>query len=81
MYMNIRNGAIYHSKENNKAVRVVRAFQDEQIAYVKHHNQENRCNIRSLEVNFDSHFIGKNATITDVLTGWSGGPYRSFIKN
>ena len=38
--MNIRNGAIYHSKENNKAVRVVRAFQDEQIAYVKHHNQE-----------------------------------------
>lgn len=40
-YMKIRNGAIYHSKSNNKAVRVVRAHQDEQIAIVKHHRQEN----------------------------------------
>jgi hypothetical protein len=39
--MKIRNGAIYHSKSNNKAVRVVRAHQSEQIAYVKHHKQDN----------------------------------------
>ena len=40
VYMKIRNGAIYHSTSNNKAVRVVRAHQDEQIAIVKHHEQE-----------------------------------------
>tara|TARA_A200000159_G_scaffold161209_1_gene182709 strand:- start:1235 stop:1426 length:192 start_codon:yes stop_codon:yes gene_type:complete len=39
--MKIRNGSIYHSKSNNKAVRVIRAHQDEQIAYVKHHEQAN----------------------------------------
>lgn len=39
--MKIKNGSIYHSKSNNKAVRVVRAHQDEQIAYVKHHDQTN----------------------------------------
>lgn len=38
--MKIRNGAIYHSKSNNKAVRVVRAHQADEIAYVKHHAQE-----------------------------------------
>ena len=36
----IRNGAIYHSKVNNKAVRVKRAHQAEQIAYIKHHGQD-----------------------------------------
>lgn len=39
--MKIRNGAIYHSKSNNKAVRIVRAYQEDQIAYVKHHKQDN----------------------------------------
>ena len=38
--MKINNGAIYHSKSNNKAVRVVRANQSDAIAYVKHHNQD-----------------------------------------
>lgn len=38
--MKINNGAIYHSKLNNKAVRVVRANQAEAIAYVKHHKQD-----------------------------------------
>lgn len=38
--MKINNGAIYHSKSNNKAVRVVRANQAESIAYVKHHKQD-----------------------------------------
>ena len=37
--MKIKNGSIYHSKSNNKAVRVVRANQAELIAYVKHHKQ------------------------------------------
>ena len=36
----IRNGAIYNSKTNNKAVRVVRANQAERIAYIKHHSQD-----------------------------------------
>ena len=38
--MKINNGAIYHSKSNNKAVRVVRANQAEAIAHVKHHKQD-----------------------------------------
>ena len=38
--MKINNGAIYHSKSNNKAVRVVRANQSESIAYIKHHKQD-----------------------------------------
>ena len=37
--MKIKNGTIYHSISNNKAVRVVRANQSEKIAYVKHHKQ------------------------------------------
>jgi hypothetical protein len=37
--MKIKNGSIYHSKSNNKAVRVVRANQEQSIAYVKHHKQ------------------------------------------
>jgi hypothetical protein len=36
----IRNAAIYYSKSNNKIVRVTRANQQEQVAYVKHHNIE-----------------------------------------
>jgi len=40
VYMKVNNGAIYHSKSNNKAVRVVRANQAESIAYVKHHKQD-----------------------------------------
>ena len=42
----IRNGAIYHSKSNNKAVRVKRAHQAEQIAYIKHHGQITCLNLR-----------------------------------
>jgi hypothetical protein len=41
MKSKIRNGSIYHSVSNNKAVRVFRANQSEGIAYIKHHNQEN----------------------------------------
>tara|TARA_B100000242_G_scaffold291171_1_gene263988 strand:+ start:782 stop:976 length:195 start_codon:yes stop_codon:yes gene_type:complete len=37
--MKIKNGTLYHSKANNKVVRVVRADQSEQIAYIKHHKQ------------------------------------------
>ena len=40
VYMKVNNGAIYHSKSNNKVVRVVRANQAESIAYVKHHKQD-----------------------------------------
>ena len=40
--MKIKNGTLYHSKSNNKVVRVVRADQSEQIAYIKHHNQGHR---------------------------------------
>ena len=38
--MKIRNGAIYHSKSNNKAARIVRANQDEQIALIVFQNNE-----------------------------------------
>ena len=34
------NGTIYYSVSNNKIVRVIRANQDEEIAYIKHHNIE-----------------------------------------
>jgi hypothetical protein len=40
VYMKIRNGAIYHSKSNNKAARIVRANQDEQIALIVFQNSE-----------------------------------------
>lgn len=33
----IRNGTIYYSESNNKIVRVIRANQQEEIAYIKHH--------------------------------------------
>ena len=36
----IRNGTIYYSESNNKIVRVIRANQEEEIAYVKHHEIE-----------------------------------------
>jgi len=40
MKQNIRNASIYYSRSNNKIVRVVRANQNEQIAYIKHHGTE-----------------------------------------
>ena len=40
MKQKIRNAAIYYSRSNNKVVRVVRANQGEQIAYIKHHETE-----------------------------------------
>ena len=36
----IRNGTIYYSISNNKIVRVIRANQQEEIAYIKHHDIE-----------------------------------------
>ena len=36
----IKNGSLYYSVANNKIVRVFRAHQDEQIAYIKSHDVE-----------------------------------------
>ena len=38
--MKIKNGSLYYSTANNKVVRVVRAHQNEQIAYLKSHDVE-----------------------------------------
>ena len=37
--MRINNGGIYYSTSNNLIVRVVRAHQEEKIAYIKCHNR------------------------------------------
>ena len=37
--MRINNGGLYYSTCNNLVVRVVRAIQDEAIAYIKCHNR------------------------------------------
>ena len=38
--MKVNNGGIYYSQSNNKIVRVMRANQNESIAYLKHHGVE-----------------------------------------
>jgi hypothetical protein len=52
----IRNGTIYYSESNNKIVRVIRAHQEDEIAYIKHHEIE----ILNSEVLFsDLHPVDK----------------------
>ena len=40
--MRINNGGIYYSESNNLIVRVIRAHQDEKIAYIKCHERTNK---------------------------------------
>ena len=73
----IRNGAIYHSKSNNKAVRVKRAHQAEQIAYIKHHGQDHMF---ESEVPFSDLIPATKEQIQEYLRKKSAGLIPNFFN-
>ena len=73
----IRNGAIYHSKVNNKAVRVKRAHQAEQIAYIKHHGQDH---LFESEVPFSDLSAATKEQIQEYLKQKSEGLVPNFAQ-
>ena len=73
----IRNGAIYHSKVNNKAVRVKRAHQAEQIADIKHHGQDH---LFESEVPFSDLSAATKEQIQEYLKQKSEGLVPNFAQ-
>jgi TP901 family phage tail tape measure protein len=74
----IRNGAIYHSKANNKAVRVKRADQTERIAYIKHHTQDHMFDP---EVPFSDLTPASKKQVQEYLGRKSKGKAEGFVPN
>jgi|TARA_R110000824_G_scaffold401679_2_gene613567 ABC-type enterochelin transport system substrate-binding protein len=63
--LTIKNGSLYYSVANNKIVRVIRAHQNEQIAYIKSH----AINLLESEVSFSDLRPVNNDMVKQYLKG------------